>query len=238
MLDLLLISPLAWFAWRGFRRGIIAEGLSFITVVVGIVVAFRFMGWGMALARGHVASSTLPFAGFVLVFMLVLLGMYLLTKAAEGMLKKMRLGILNQLAGAGLGLFKAGFLISSLLWVVGYAHIIAPEVEKGSLFLAPIKAIAPATVAVGTLYAPAFQHFYKDLGTAFPGDSTRLKLPPLHVPHLPLPLERQRPAPALPKASPKPKPAPADTSSAMPKAKPAHPPKQGKAKQAKPPHEK
>ncbi|HLR30869.1 MAG TPA: CvpA family protein, partial [Fodinibius sp.] len=43
ILDLLILLPIAFFAYRGFKNGLIREVLGIVGIVLGVFLAFRYM---------------------------------------------------------------------------------------------------------------------------------------------------------------------------------------------------
>lgn len=118
LLDVIIAIPLLWGAYRGFKRGLIFELLMIIGLIIGLYAAFKFSSLAQGLLKNFIAedSAILPSLSFALVFAAVLLVMILFARFLEGILKITSLHLFNQIAGALLGIFKFGLVVSVVLW--------------------------------------------------------------------------------------------------------------------------
>lgn len=74
------------------------------------------------------------------------------------------LGAFDNFAGAILGLFKWGFMISLLLWVAhSFEFNVPKEVTEDSVVYPMITPIAPAAVAFLDSYTPVIDHSVKSI---------------------------------------------------------------------------
>ena len=53
ILDIILLIPIAWFAYRGFTRGFIIELVSLIALVAGIFLAIHFSWFAAEFLADH-----------------------------------------------------------------------------------------------------------------------------------------------------------------------------------------
>lgn len=86
-LDLLIVIPLIWFGYKGFRNGFVMEAVSILALIAGIYIAVRFSAWvGQQLGiKGEYAATI----SFIVTFAAVLLITYLLGKFIDGLVKKL-----------------------------------------------------------------------------------------------------------------------------------------------------
>lgn len=144
LLDIILIVPLAWGAYKGFKRGFVFEVLMLVGLIIGLYVAFKFSG----LLHGWVSSivdrnsAVLPVLSFTIVFGAVLLIMILLARFLEGILKITGLQVFNQVAGSVLGVVKFALVVSVVLWLLKsletHWNFINPQTKKESLLYEPV----------------------------------------------------------------------------------------------------
>lgn len=144
LLDVIIAIPLLWGAYRGFKRGLIFEALMIIGLIIGLYAAFKFSSLAQGLLQNVVAenSAILPFFSFALVFAAVLLVMILFAKFLEGILKIASLNLFNQIAGALLGIFKFGLVVSVVLWsfkaLEPHWDFISSDMKNKSLLYEPV----------------------------------------------------------------------------------------------------
>lgn len=141
-LDLLVGCFLAFFCYRGFRKGLVREGCGLAGVILGVTVAIRFRSQFSQLLKG-----LLSWPGFileVLSFVLLFMGCVVLLSVAGLVLRRlMRVFLLSFWDGLGgvlLGLFK-GAAITGFLILVAQKYLPEDQFKKqtsGSVFARPL----------------------------------------------------------------------------------------------------
>ena len=116
-LDILIALLLAWFIYLGFNKGLIASVATLIGLAAGLYFSIRFSDWvGQQLFRNSdLDEGTVALTSFIITFIAVLVATYLLGKFVTNLVRTMRLGWLNKLAGALFGSLKAILILSVLL---------------------------------------------------------------------------------------------------------------------------
>ena len=97
-LDIVLAIPMAWFVYKGFRKGLIFELSSLIGLVVGIYCSIKFSKYVSTLIgiEGEYSILVAFFITFIAVYLLSLF----LGKCIEGLMKMMKMGIMNNILGS------------------------------------------------------------------------------------------------------------------------------------------
>lgn len=145
-LDLLIVIPLIWFGYKGFRNGFVMEAVSILALIAGIYIAVRFSAWvGQQLGiKGEYAATI----SFIVTFAAVLLITYLLGKFIDGLVKKLSLGFLNRLGGMVFGLFKTALVVGLLIFIWNridkHQNILTAETRNRSLLFRPMENISYA----------------------------------------------------------------------------------------------
>jgi membrane protein required for colicin V production len=148
-LDIILLVPLIWFAYRGFSRGFVIELASLVALVAGIWAAihFSFFASDFLAANFGVGPKYLSIIAFIVTFVAVVLVVYLIGKIIEKFIDILALGFLNKLAGLAFGVFKAAFLMSIIILIINSfdqnQSVITPKNRNGSLLYKPIEKFAP-----------------------------------------------------------------------------------------------
>ncbi len=116
-LDVIIIIPLLWGAWKGFQRGLIFEIAMIFGLVLGFYIGFKFLHFFEQIVSKFISGSGtfLPYVTFFLVFALVIVLMIVLAKLLEGILKITALNAFNKIAGAVFGILKFALVISFML---------------------------------------------------------------------------------------------------------------------------
>jgi len=116
ILDILLILPLLYGAWKGFQKGFIMELFTILALVVGLYAAFNFSDkFSKHMEFGKVAHSYMPAISFIVLFLLVGAMVYFGGKALEQVLKIAQLSAFNKVVGATLGIIKWLYITSCVL---------------------------------------------------------------------------------------------------------------------------
>jgi membrane protein required for colicin V production len=116
ILDILLILPLLYGAWKGFQKGFIMELFTILALVVGLYAAFNFSDkFSKYMEFGKETHSYMPAISFIVLFLLVGAMVYFGGKALEQVLKIAQLSAFNKVVGATLGVFKWLYLTACIL---------------------------------------------------------------------------------------------------------------------------
>ena len=147
-IDIILGIPLAWAIYRGFKKGLILELAMLVGLIIGLYAGLHFskMAAGLIQDTFHVQGEWLPIASFILVFILVLLGVYILGKLMEKTAEVMMLGLLNKLGGAIFSVIKMALILSFILFMLnGLApggSIFSKEQRQKSFLYKPVESFA------------------------------------------------------------------------------------------------
>jgi len=152
--DIIIIIPLLWGAFKGFKKGLIIELASLIALFLGVWGAIKFS----AVVGGYVQESFtvsekfLPLVSFAVTFILIVIAVYALAKLLEKLIKAVALGFVNKLAGLAFGLLKVTLIVSIGLYVVdkinGKFGFIEQQQINDSLLYEPVKQVAPTVLPV------------------------------------------------------------------------------------------
>ncbi len=116
ILDILLILPLIYGAWKGFQKGFIMELFTILALFVGLYAAFNFSDrFSKYMEFGKSTHSYMPAISFIVLFLLVGAMVYFGGKALEQILKIVQLSTFNKVVGAILGIIKWLYLTACIL---------------------------------------------------------------------------------------------------------------------------
>lgn len=140
LLDILLAIPLVYFIYKGWKRGLIFELAMLCGIVVGSLAASR-------LARGiadllKLEGDAAVLIAFFIIFVGVIFIAFFLSKAVEGFVKLVKVGTVNNILGAALGMLKCLCILSVILnfiLLVDRGNVIITQTTKdGSVLFEPI----------------------------------------------------------------------------------------------------
>ncbi|TXB63013.1 CvpA family protein [Phaeodactylibacter luteus] len=133
VIDVIFAVASLWGFYVGFSRGIIKTIFTILSVIFGLMIAFRFGPDVTGLLESTVSDNPLMFvAGFLLTFVLTMMGIRLFANMLEGALESANINFINQVIG---GLFMAALMIllySVLLWFGDRSHLINNEAKNES----------------------------------------------------------------------------------------------------------
>ena len=152
-LDILIIIPAVWFAYKGFSKGLVFEVASIIALILGTWVAINFSNM-----LGEFINIDGPYVDiifFIITFAAVLFVVYIIAKAIEKAVSITIYETANKLLGAIFGAFKIAFIMSVIFkFILSFDHhelFIKAEVKENSKLLPIIQPIAPTVL-------PAFRN--------------------------------------------------------------------------------
>jgi membrane protein required for colicin V production len=151
-IDIILIVPLAYAAWHGFKKGFIIELFTLLALLVGIYAGIHFSDWTAKIIRDSfdIEGKYLPVVAFSITFLAVGAMVYFAGKMLEKMIKVVNLGPLNKLFGVVFGLIKMLYTLSiAIILLETYderGDFIPEDIKSESLLYQPVKVIASATI--------------------------------------------------------------------------------------------
>ena len=140
-LDLIILLPLLYGAYKGFKTGLVVEIAGILALVLGLILGFKLMHSGIILIQSVTGAlpSLLPIMSFLLIFTVVVVGVNLLAKIFKKILDfTIFAGMLDNLAGAVVGVVKWTFGLSSLFWLLEKSHIAITDSAKEGTFIYPL----------------------------------------------------------------------------------------------------
>lgn len=138
-LDIVLIVPLLWAGYRGFKKGFILEIFSLLALVAGIYAGIHFSDAVAGWLSGwlDIRSDYLPVVSFAVTFIGVVVGVHFLGKALSGVVKAAALGGVNRALGAVFSIAKVAIVTGIVIYLFhGFDNrmgLLKPEMKEGSL---------------------------------------------------------------------------------------------------------
>lgn len=153
-IDFIIGGFLAWAAISGLRKGFILELAMLLGLIVGVWAGLHFSKLAAALLKEtfHLQGAYLPILSFVVVFIIVLIGVYFFGKILEKSAEVMLMGWINKLLGLVFGILKQALILSFILMILNNfassGDIISKEQQQKSYFYNTVKGIAPLIIRV------------------------------------------------------------------------------------------
>ncbi len=158
-LDILILIPLIWGAWNGYRKGLLIEIIAVVAFVVAMIVGFKFLSFGIDLLSPYIsrdlARRLLPWLGFSVIFFPTI---FMINQMGYSLRKSLRytlLGTFDSIVGAAVGIFTWVFGISVLFWLFSYMGVEIPANQTQGTYLYPaIRPVAPAVMRKTAVWVP------------------------------------------------------------------------------------
>lgn len=134
-LDYILLVPLLWAVFKGFKNGLIKEVFSLLALILGIFITYKFSYFVEEKLDGMFAAH---YIAFVITFFAVLIGVHFVGVLVEKVIKLAVPNFLNRLLGICFGIAKWLFICSILLIMLKTIDtkqkILTPKLTENSLF--------------------------------------------------------------------------------------------------------
>lgn len=134
VIDVIFAVFAVWGFYLGFSRGIIKTVFTILSVVFGLMIAFRFGPEVTEFLETAVNDNALMFlAGFLLTFVLTMVIIRLFASFLEGALESANLNFLNQAVGGAVMAALMILFYSVLLWFGDRSHLINADAKQESM---------------------------------------------------------------------------------------------------------
>lgn len=152
ILDIIILIPLLFGAFKGFTRGLIIEIASIVGLVLGIYTGVYFSDYASNFIKQYfeLAASALQFAAFITTFIVVVMGIHLIGKTLEKAANLVALKLINKVFGAAFGMLKFAVIVSVLVVIVEsidqHFEFIPKKTKEESKLYKPISSFIPTVI--------------------------------------------------------------------------------------------
>jgi membrane protein required for colicin V production len=149
-IDLVIIAVLAFGLIQGFINGLIIEIAELAALVLGIWGAIHFSDWTAGKLSGwfDMQSSWTGIIAFAVTFIAIVIGVYLLGKLLDTLLRAMALGFVVKSLGAVFGVLKTALILSVVFVFLNSIdekrHFLPSSTISRSFLYNPIADLVPA----------------------------------------------------------------------------------------------
>lgn len=162
VIDIILVITVLYGFYLGFARGIIGAVFSILSLLFGMMAAFKFaQPTTDFLEQAFNNDNPLMFlAGFLLSFVIVMVFIRMIARALEGILKTANINVINQLAG---GMLLSGILVlllSVLIWFGDQAHLIDDKTKQQSFTYRYLETFPGEAKTLAYHFKPMFEEFW------------------------------------------------------------------------------
>lgn len=152
ILDIILLIPLAWALYKGFKKGLVIEITSLLALVLGVYGAIKFSSItaDFLIEKIDVSEQTMKVLAFVVTFMLIIGAVHLIGKIIEKTIDLVALSFMNKLGGALFSTLKVAMIISVILVAVNgwneRFNFIPTNIKQDSILFEPMTKLSPAVL--------------------------------------------------------------------------------------------
>lgn len=163
--DLIVLAPVAFFAFKGYQSGLVKEILSLVGIGLAVFLSINYLEPFSQFAKDLLGLQK-EYNSFVfgsLLFVLVLIATNLLTYIIGKFLSAIKLTLVNKLLGLLFGGLKAGLIVSAVLLLLAGFGYPNQETQKGSVAYPYLIQLAPAVYNAVALVYPGAEDFSKTI---------------------------------------------------------------------------
>jgi membrane protein required for colicin V production len=151
-IDVLIIIPLIYAGYKGFKHGLIIEVFTLLALFVGLYAGINFSDFVAAFLKKTFSwnSEYLPIISFTIIFLAVGAMVYFAGKTIEKLVKVVHLTPINKFFGLFFGVLKMLYFLSVILVITeSYdekSDFFPEEKKESSLMYNPVKAISTYSI--------------------------------------------------------------------------------------------
>ena len=151
-IDFIIVIPVVWGAWKGFRSGLIIEICTLLALILGVWGGIHFSDAvaGFLNDTFNTNSEYLPVIAFTLTFLAVGAMVYFAGKMIEKGINLAALKPFNKMAGLLFGAAKFLFFVSTFLVILeGYdekSTFLPTEMKEESALYKPVTEFSTTTI--------------------------------------------------------------------------------------------
>ena len=143
-LDIIILIPTLWFAYKGFRHGLIRELASLAALILGVYAASAFSN----IVEKWINHPNIPKEiYFAITFLAVLVAVFFLGRLVEKIIKLMIPEFVNNLLGGLFGIAKVAVIFSVVFYFMNSVDskevILTKQVKEKSFTYKYIEPVAP-----------------------------------------------------------------------------------------------
>lgn len=146
--DIIIIIPLIWGGYKGFKKGFIIEIASFIALGLGVWGGMKFSSISAKyLSQAfNIAENIMPLISFAVTFIAIVIVVFTLAKMLQKIISMVALGFVNRAAGALFGMLKFSLILSVIINFTNILNnqitFIEPEMKNSSILYKPMEKVA------------------------------------------------------------------------------------------------
>ncbi len=120
VIDIIILIILSFFAYKGFKNGLVKELGSLIALIAGVFLAIRFSAFvgSIITEKSGFSSEYLPIISFAVIFIGVVVLVLIFAKMLNQFMKLIKLQWLNKTAGIVFSILKIVIILGGLFFMI------------------------------------------------------------------------------------------------------------------------
>ena len=142
--DAIIIIPILWAAYKGFKKGLIIEVASLVALFLGVWGGAKFSSVSASYLSEmfSISEQVMPLLSFAITFILIVIAVFFVAKMLQKVIKAVSLSTINKIAGSAFGILKFALIIGIVLNIVNNINqeisFMDNEMKESSLLYTPI----------------------------------------------------------------------------------------------------
>lgn len=175
ILDIVALFIIGFFAYRGFRKGLVKSIFALLALVLAILVSMKLSLVAVAAAGMQDTQYVfLPYLAYLVLFILTLLLVNAIGSILERLLKITQLNLWNRVLGSIMGVFMACLVLSLIVWLSDQAQLLSSANARESFTYQYLHEVAPLLIGEIADLMPWFRDLFEEIETFFDEIARRL----------------------------------------------------------------
>lgn len=126
VIDIIILALFIPAIWSGISKGLVRQVAGLAALILGVWGAYHFSDFAADKLKPllDVDPSTLSLISFIVVFIIILVGVILVGRAAEGIIKITLLTWVDKLLGVFFSILKTAFILSLIFYLLNSINAI------------------------------------------------------------------------------------------------------------------
>lgn len=168
LLDIIFALILVYGLYLGYTRGIIQSAFAVISVLIAILASMKLSPIMIAILEKYLSwdPRILVVLGFALTFLFVMIGIRLIGKSLENLMKGLQINAINQIAGA---LVMGGLFTVIFAWFLALLttlNLIGERTKEESMSWPFLSEVPEKSRDLAQSLEPVFQGFWDKVSEA------------------------------------------------------------------------
>lgn len=153
-IDIIVVCLMLVAIFKGYSKGMVSTIFSFLAIVIGLVIAFKFSAFVATWLQKstNIPTFWLPFISFIIIVVAIIFVAKISSGIVENIFQVALLGWLNKLCGIVIYVALYAIVLSGFLFFLEKMSLLKPDTLHSSKTYDIIQPIAPKVLALVIYY--------------------------------------------------------------------------------------